>query len=44
VDTVTSYDADGNLLGTAIFQATEHTTVAGGDMRVDFERGRLTCP
>ena len=52
VDGGTTYDADGNALGTATFRATEHFTVidrapAGPGpedvVHVQFERGRLTC-
>ena len=39
-----SYAADGSILGSAVFRATEHTTITpDGQVRVSFERGRLTC-
>ena len=52
VDGGTTDDADGHVLGTTTFRATEHVTVvdrapAGPGpedlVRVQFERGRLTC-
>jgi hypothetical protein len=43
VDTATSYDANGNVLGTTTFRLVEHITIAGGVVRVEFVRGRLTC-
>jgi hypothetical protein len=52
VDGGTSYDADGNVLGTTTFRAVEHFTVVDRQpsgpgpedvVRVRFERGRLTC-
>jgi hypothetical protein len=39
-----SYAADGSVLARAVFRATEHTTITpDGQVRVSFERGRLTC-
>jgi hypothetical protein len=39
-----SYAADGSVLSSAVFRATEHTTITlDGQVRVSFERGRLTC-
>jgi hypothetical protein len=39
-----SYAADGSVLSSAVFRATEHTTITpDGRVRVSFERGRLTC-
>jgi hypothetical protein len=39
-----SYAADGSVLGSAVFRAMEHTTITpDGQVRVSFERGRLTC-
>jgi hypothetical protein len=52
VDGGTTYDADGNVLGTTTFRAVEHFTVVDRQpagpgpedvVRVRFERGRLTC-
>jgi opacity protein-like surface antigen len=40
----TSYAADGSIRGSVVFRATEHTTITrDGNVRVSFERGRLTC-
>ena len=39
-----SYAADGSVIASVVFRATEHTTVTpDGHVRVSFERGRLTC-
>ena len=39
-----SYAADGSVIASLVFRATEHTTVTrDGQVRVSFERGRLTC-
>jgi len=39
-----SYAADGSILSSAVFRATEHMTITpDGQARVSFERGRLTC-
>ena len=39
-----SYAADGSVLASVVFRATEHTTITpDGQVRVSFERGRLTC-
>jgi hypothetical protein len=36
--------ADGTVIASVVFRATEHTTVTpDGQTRVSFERGRLTC-
>jgi hypothetical protein len=52
VDGGKTYDADGNVLGTTTFRAVEHFTVVDREpagpgpedlVRVQFERGRLTC-
>jgi hypothetical protein len=52
VDGGTTYDAEGNILGTAIFRLVEHFTVVDREpfgpgpedvVRIQFERGRLTC-
>jgi hypothetical protein len=39
-----SYAANGSVIASVVFRATEHTTVTrDGQVRVSFERGRLTC-
>ena len=39
-----SYAANGSVIASAVFRATEHTTITpAGRVRVSFERGRLTC-
>ena len=39
-----SHAADGSVIASVVFRATEHTTVTrDGQVRVSFERGRLTC-
>jgi hypothetical protein len=39
-----SYAADGSVIASVVFRATEHTTITpDGQVRVSFERGRLTC-
>lgn len=52
VDSGTTYDAAGGVLGTTTFRATEHFTIVDREpagpgpedlVRVQFERGRLTC-
>ena len=44
VDSGVSYAADGSVLASEVFRATEHTTITpDGQVRVSFERGRLTC-
>ena len=44
VDGGINYAADGSVLASEVFRATEHTTITpDGQVRVSFERGRLTC-